>query len=152
MRCCLLSLQPVPSAADVPWHRGSVTSSPSRRYPVAPSAAAAPAYDVNTLSRKSLDHRRKFTVGFVTDLYLIEDFGKCHRSVVMSGECTKDQSRRFVEEDGYSTFSDWTGLWINEAGRLTQVFIMWPTMLWSMAPTSPDLTSPEWQWLLVTVS
>jgi len=56
-------VQPMANAGDVPWHRGSVTSSPSRRYPVGFTAGSAPMYDVSTLRRKSLDRRRKFRVG-----------------------------------------------------------------------------------------
>ena len=56
-------VQPMANTADVPWHRGSVTSSPSRRYPVGFTSGSAPMYDVSTLRRKSLDRRRKLRIG-----------------------------------------------------------------------------------------
>jgi len=55
-------VQPMSNTAEVPWHHGSVTSSPSRRYPVGLNAASAPMYDVSTLRRKSLDRRRKLII------------------------------------------------------------------------------------------
>jgi len=64
----------MPNAADVPWHRSSVTSSPSRRCPVGFTAGNAPMYDVSTLRRKSLDRRRKLRLVCLELLSLVHIF------------------------------------------------------------------------------
>jgi len=89
----------VPGATDVAYHRGSVTSSPSRRYPVGTNTGTAPAYDVSTLRRKSLDHRREFAVVFVKNLYLMVN--KMENSITvgcMSGESTKGHDKEVKDE------------------------------------------------------
>ena len=71
----------MPNVADVPWHRSSVTSSPSRRCPAGFTAGNAPMYDVSTLRRKSLDRRRKIRLVSLGPVSLVCASAYCHANV-----------------------------------------------------------------------